>query len=78
MPISLCLAVWLDNKKEGSGGRSRLYRQSCETHSEQNSSPTTMHDALFPLVLVFGPGMLILLSTVSIFQFTTLFKGTAP
>jgi hypothetical protein len=37
-----------------------------------------MHDALFPLVLVFGPGMLILLSTVSIFQFTTLFKGTAP
>jgi hypothetical protein len=23
------LAVWLDNKIEGSGGRSRLYRQSC-------------------------------------------------
>jgi hypothetical protein len=55
-----------------------VHGAACETHSEQNSSPTTMHDALFPLVLVFGPGMLILLSTVSIFQFTTLFKGTAP
>jgi hypothetical protein len=34
-----------------------------------------MHDVFFPLVLVFGPGLLILLSSVSVIQFTTLFRG---
>lgn len=34
-----------------------------------------MNEAFFPLFLVFGPGLLILLSSVSVIQFTTLFRG---